>query len=148
MIVLTNQSAIGRGLVSRQTVDDMHRRLAATIDAHGGHVRAFLVCPHTPTDGCDCRKPEPGLLRRAHEEYQVDLKQAILVGDSVRDVQTAATVGMPAIMVLSGLGQISDLRSEPLPCRLALDLADAARLILSGKVLPPVEEALDVFHFL
>ena len=80
--------------------------------------------------------PAPGLLRRAHEEYRVDLKQAILVGDSVKDVQTAAAVGMPAIMVLSGLGRIADLGSPCLPCRLALDLEHAARLILNGEVLP------------
>jgi phosphoglycolate phosphatase-like HAD superfamily hydrolase len=69
----------------------------------------------------------------------VDLRQAILVGDSLKDVKTAAAVGMPAIMVLSGLGGIADLGSASFPCRLALDLAHAARLILNGKVLPPDE---------
>ena len=148
LLVITNQACIGKGIVSGATVQEIHARMVQEIVQDGGHIEAVLCCPHLAGAGCDCRKPEPGLLRRAHEEYQVDLKQAILVGDSVRDVQTAAAVGMPAILVLSGLGQISDLRSEPLPCRLALDLADAARLILSGKVLPPMEEALDVLHFL
>ncbi len=104
----------------------------------GGRIEAVLCCPHLADSGCGCRKPAPGLLRRAHEEYQVDLRQAILVGDSVMDVQTAA-VGMPAIMVLSGLGQIADLSSASLPCRLALDLAHAARLILNGEIFPPDE---------
>ena len=69
----------------------------------------------------------------------MDLKQAILVGDSMKDVQAAAAVGMPAIMTLSGYWRIADLRSAPFPCRLALDLAHAARLILSGEFLPPGE---------
>src|SRR5947209_4610803 len=148
LLVITNQACIGKGIVSGATVQEIHARMVQEIVQAGGQIEAVLCCPHPVDVGCDCRKPAPGLLRRAREERQVDLKQAILVGDSVKDVQTAAAVGMPAIMVLSGLGQISDLRSEPLPCRLALDLADAAQLILSSKVLPPVEETLDVFHFL
>jgi D-glycero-D-manno-heptose 1,7-bisphosphate phosphatase len=96
-----------------------------------------LCCPHLVEAGCDCRKPAPGLLLRAHEEYRVDLTQAIMVGDSVKDVQTAAAVGIPAIMVLSGLGRTADLGSAPSSYRLALDLAHAARLILNGEVLSP-----------
>lgn len=83
------------------------------IASAGGHIEAVLCCPHLADAGCDCRKPVPGLLRRALEEYRVDLRQAILVGDSVKDVQTAAAMGMPAIMVLSGLGRIADLESTP-----------------------------------
>ena len=105
----------------------------------GGRIEAVLCCPHLADAGCDCRKPAPGLLRRAHEEYGVDLKQAILVGDSAKDVQAAAAVEMPAIMVLSGLGRIADLESTSLPCRLALDLGHSAQLILNGEVLPPDE---------
>ena len=117
--------------------------MAQEISRAGGQIEAVLCCPHLAESGCGCRKPAPGLLRQAHEEYHVDLKQAILVGDSVRDVQTAAAVGMPAIMVLSGVGRIADLRSASLPCRLALDLAHAARLILNGEVLPP-NESLEI----
>src|SRR5438874_2093906 len=89
LIVLTNQSAIGRGLVSRQTVDEIHRRLAQAIEASGGRVREFLVCPHTPSDGCGCRKPAPGLLIRARDEFGVDLSNAVLVGDQLSDVAAA-----------------------------------------------------------
>jgi D-glycero-D-manno-heptose 1,7-bisphosphate phosphatase len=99
-----------------------------------------LCCPHLPDDGCHCRKPAPGLLKHAQEEYKVDLRQAILVGDSVKDVQTVAAVGMPAIIVLSGLGRNSDLESVSLPCRLELDLAHAAQLILNGEILSSNEQ--------
>ena len=128
VIVLTNQSAIGRGLVSRQTVDDMHRRLAATIDAHGGHVRAFLVCPHTPTDGCDCRKPAPGLLHRARDELGVDLATAILVGDQLSDVDAARAAGCRAILVDVKGDRGAQVSWEG--CAVVDSLAAAADLIL------------------
>ena len=136
LLVITNQACIGKGIVSWATVQEIHARMMEEIARAGGRIEAVLCCPHPADAGCDCRKPAPGLLRRAHEEYQVDLGRAILVGDSATDVQTAAAAGVSAIMVLSGLGQIADLRSVSLPCRLALDLAHAARLILNGEVLP------------
>ncbi len=139
LLVVTNQACVGKGIVSWATVQEIHARMMQEVARAGGHIEAVLCCPHLADAGCDCRKPAPGLLRRAHEEYRVDLRQAILVGDSVKDVQTAAAVEMPAIMVLSGLGRIADLGSVPLPCRLALDLAHAAQLILNGEVLPPEE---------
>ena len=97
----------------------------------------MLCCPHTPQMDCDCRKPAPGLLRRAREKYGVDLGQAILVGDSLADVQTASAVGIPAIMVLTGLGRIADLGSASVFCRVADDLAHATRLILNEEDLLP-----------
>jgi D-glycero-D-manno-heptose 1,7-bisphosphate phosphatase len=136
LLVVTNQACVGKGIVSWATVQEIHARMVQEIARVGGQIEAVLCCPHLVDAGCDCRKPAPGLLRRAHEEYRVDLRQAILIGDSVKDVQTAAAVGMPAIMVLSGLGRIADLGSASLPCRVALDLAHAARLILNGEVLP------------
>jgi D-glycero-D-manno-heptose 1,7-bisphosphate phosphatase len=137
LLVITNQACIAQGIVSWATVQEIHAQMMQEIALVGGQIEAVLCCPHLADAGCDCRKPAPGLLRRAHEEYRVDLRQAILVGDSVKDVQTAAAVGMPAIMVLSGLGRTADLGSASPPCRLALDLAHAARLILNGEVLPP-----------
>jgi D-glycero-D-manno-heptose 1,7-bisphosphate phosphatase len=97
----------------------------------GGRIEAVLCCPHSTQAGCDCRKPAPGLLRQAREEYEIDLGQAILVGDTVADMQTAAAVGMPAIMVLTGIGRISDLGSTSVLCRVADDLAHATQLILN-----------------
>jgi D-glycero-D-manno-heptose 1,7-bisphosphate phosphatase len=105
----------------------------------GGQIEGELCCPHLADAGCDCRKPAPGLLRRTREEYRVDLRQAIFVGDSTKDVQTAATVGMPSIMVLSGLGRVADLVSMSLSCWLTLDLGHSTQLILNGEVLPPAD---------
>ncbi len=121
--------------MSWDTLQQIHELMVQEIARAGGRIEAVLCCPHLPDDECHCRKPAPGLLKYAQEEYKVDLRQAILVGDSVKDVQTAAAVGMPAIMVLSGLGRNSDLESVSLTCRLALDLAHAAQLILNGEIL-------------
>lgn len=139
LLVVTNQACVGKGIVSWEMVQEIHIRMMQEIALAGGRIEAVLCCTHLADAGCDCRKPAPGLLRRAHEEYGVDLKQAVLVGDSAKDVQAAAAVEMPAIMVLSGLGRITDLESTSLPCRLALDLVHAAQLILNGEVLPPDE---------
>src|SRR5205814_9188599 len=105
LLVITNQACVGKGIVSWDTVQLIHELMVQEIARAGGRIEAVLCCPHLAGAGCDCRKPAPGLLKHAQEEYKVDLRQAILVGDSVKDVQTATAVGMPAIMVLSGLGR-------------------------------------------
>jgi D-glycero-D-manno-heptose 1,7-bisphosphate phosphatase len=99
LVVLTNQSAIGRGLLDRQQVDEIHRRLEALVERAGGRIEAFLLCPHTPQDGCACRKPAPGLLLRARDELGVDLGRAVLVGDQLSDVEAARAAGCRAILV-------------------------------------------------
>jgi histidinol-phosphate phosphatase family protein len=99
VVVLTNQSAIGQQLVSRETVDEIHSRLAALVADHGGRIRAFLVCPHTRDDGCVCRKPAPGLLWRARDELGVALDSAVMVGDQVSDVMAAWAAGCESILV-------------------------------------------------
>lgn len=139
LLVITNQACISKGIVSWATLHEIHTRMMEEVDRAGGHLEAVLCCPHLEGAGCDCRKPAPGLIRRAQKEYRVDLARAILVGDSLRDVQTGAAVGVPSIMVLSGIGQVADLGSVPFPCRVADDLAHAARLILDGEILPPDE---------
>jgi histidinol-phosphate phosphatase family protein len=139
LLVVTNQACVGKGIVSWAMMQEIHARMMQEIARAGGQIEGVLCCPHQADDGCDCRKPAPGLLIRAHQEYGVDLKQAILVGDSAKDVQAAAAVGMQAIMVLSGIGRTADLESTSPPCCLALDLSHAAQLILNGEVTAPDE---------
>jgi D-glycero-D-manno-heptose 1,7-bisphosphate phosphatase len=128
VVILTNQSAIGRGLVSMEIVDEIHRRLADLIAQRGGSVRAFLVCPHTPDDGCDCRKPRPGLLRRARDELGVDLAGAVMIGDQLSDVEAARAAGCAAILV-DREGDLS--AGAPLPgCTIVHSLEEATKLVL------------------
>lgn len=100
--VLTNQSAIARGLVSATQVDAINQQLAQLVATHGGRIDAFFVCPHHPNDGCTCRKPKPGLLYRAAECFQVDLAHSLFVGDALSDYQAASAAQCHAILVKSG----------------------------------------------
>jgi histidinol-phosphate phosphatase family protein len=102
VFVVTNQSAIGRGLTTLAKVDRIHSRLAREVRRFGGEIEAFLVCPHTPEDGCECRKPAPGLLFQARDRYGVDLDSAVMIGDWETDAQAARAAGCTSILVMDG----------------------------------------------
>jgi D-glycero-D-manno-heptose 1,7-bisphosphate phosphatase len=130
LIVLTNQSAIGRGLVSFKTVDDIHDRMASLVEDHGGKIRAFLICPHTPADDCDCRKPAPGLFLRARDELGVDLSNAVMIGDQLSDVEAARAAGCRAILIDPDGGEA---RQAGGPWTVTRNLSEAADLILRDR---------------
>jgi D-glycero-D-manno-heptose 1,7-bisphosphate phosphatase len=104
IVVVTNQSAIARGLTTRAKVDLVNAALGDEIARHGGRVDAFYVCPHAPDDACTCRKPEPGMLRTAANELSIDLARSYLVGDAVSDMRAAEAAGVRPILVLTGRG--------------------------------------------
>jgi D-glycero-D-manno-heptose 1,7-bisphosphate phosphatase len=120
IVVVSNQSAIGRGLVEMETVDEIHSRMLQAIQQAGGRLEAIYYCPHSPEVNCPCRKPKPGLLHQVAEELGLDLSRSYLVGDSVRDLAAARAAGVQPILVLTGHGTsaLTDLResgaSEPL----------------------------------
>jgi len=99
VLVATNQSAVGRGIIGREAVDDIHDRLARLAIAHGALIDDFLVCPHRPNEGCECRKPKPGLLLQAQHERGLDLSTAYMVGDQASDALTAIAAGCTPILV-------------------------------------------------
>jgi D-glycero-D-manno-heptose 1,7-bisphosphate phosphatase len=103
VFIITNQSAIHRGLVSPDDVRRLHQHMVASIQQAGGHVRGVYVCPHTPDEACACRKPQPGLLLRAAAEHRLDLTRCYLIGDKVSDMEAGRAVGCRCIMVLTGL---------------------------------------------
>ncbi len=102
ILVITNQSAIGRGYVSAATVNRIHTRMQAAIAEAGGHVDQIYLCPHRPDEGCACRKPAPGLLLQAARDHGLDLTRCIFIGDSVTDAMAANAAGAQAILVRSG----------------------------------------------
>jgi D-glycero-D-manno-heptose 1,7-bisphosphate phosphatase len=130
LIVLSNQSAIGRGLVKRETVDDINQRLAEVIQTSGGRITEFLICPHAPADGCDCRKPAPGLLLRARDELGADLENAVLVGDQLSDMEAARAAGCQAILVAPDAHETRRLDRDGY--RVAGSLSQAVDLILEA----------------
>lgn len=102
IVVITNQSAIGRGIVQHTTVTEIHHELAQEVKNAGGRIDAFFVCPHHPADGCLCRKPKPGLLLQAAEQFGFSLEEARFIGDSVTDFAAAQAAGCRSILVRSG----------------------------------------------
>jgi D-glycero-D-manno-heptose 1,7-bisphosphate phosphatase len=105
--VATNQSGIGRGLFDLETFNAMHQKLETLLAEVGGHIDALVFCPHTPDDGCDCRKPAPGLLRQIATQLNAELDGVPVVGDSLRDLQSAQAVGAQPILVRTGKGERS-----------------------------------------
>ena len=102
--VASNQSGLARGLFGRNALRGMHRKLRRLVAAEGGRVDRIVVCPHGPDDGCECRKPMPGLLNKLARHYGVSLRGVPVVGDSLRDLQAAESAGATPILVLTGNG--------------------------------------------
>lgn len=103
--VCTNQSARARGLISAAGLAAIHRRMTAAIEAAGGQLAGVFVCPHGPTDDCDCRKPAPGLLHQALETLDCAPDKALFIGDSRRDLDAARRAGVTAWLVRTGNGR-------------------------------------------
>jgi D-glycero-D-manno-heptose 1,7-bisphosphate phosphatase len=104
VIVATNQSGIGRGLLSLQDLEKIHDKMNTVVTTAGGHIDAIFFCPHLPDENCDCRKPKTGLLKKIARQYGCDAADLIIVGDSLRDLQAAWAFGATAILVRSGNG--------------------------------------------
>ena len=103
--IASNQSGVGRGLFSLSDLYDMQRKLEAQLVSHGGVIEGFFYCPHTPRSHCDCRKPKDGLLRQIGERFGVSLDGVPVIGDSLRDLEAAWSVGSRAMLVLTGNGE-------------------------------------------
>lgn len=111
VVVITNQSGIGRGLVDEPFVEATHRELAARLQAGGARVEAFYYCPHHPDADveayrkqCECRKPAAGLFTRAIEELDLDTRRSFAVGDRWYDLEPAVALGGRGVLVRTGYG--------------------------------------------
>jgi len=102
-IVITNQSALARKFISPAELDHIHALMKDAIISGGGKITDIFFCPHMPDDGCECRKPAPGLLLQAQRKYNIDLSKSIMVGDSAKDIECARNAGCgKAVLVKSG----------------------------------------------
>ncbi|MCE5202234.1 MAG: HAD family hydrolase [Synergistaceae bacterium] len=105
LIVLTNQSGIGRGYYSENDMEAVHSRISALLSEQGIEIAGYYHCPHTPDDGCGCRKPKTGLAGEAANELGFDLVEiACVIGDKRCDVELARNLGVPSILVKTGYG--------------------------------------------
>ncbi len=104
VVIATNQSGIARGLFTEQDLTAIHQKMQVALAAVGGHIDGIFYCPHHPDEGCDCRKPRPEMLLQIAEQFKVDLRQALLIGDAERDILCAQAVDCPAWLVMTGKG--------------------------------------------
>jgi D-glycero-D-manno-heptose 1,7-bisphosphate phosphatase len=104
VVVASNQSGLGRGLFDVASLNAMHAKMHKMLAAVGGRVDAVFYCPHSPDEGCECRKPKPGLFLQIGERYGVDLANVPVAGDSLRDMQAGAAAGCETHLLLTGMG--------------------------------------------
>ena len=131
-VIVTNQSGIGRSYFSEGSLNEVNDRLKEILMEEDAHIDAVYYCPHHPDDGCDCRKPMPGLLKKAASELDIDLCSSYVIGDKISDLILAQNVGAMGILVRTGYGSetieaVSD--QEGLPGLVKEDLLSAVRWI-------------------
>jgi D-glycero-D-manno-heptose 1,7-bisphosphate phosphatase len=137
VVLVTNQSAVGRGIISLEQATCLNQAVIAEVAARGGRIDAAYLCPHHPDQGCRCRKPAPGMLFQAAEELDLSLADSYLIGDALSDMQAAQAAGSRGILVLTGRGreQLRLLKARGLPgCTVLADLGAAVDRILGGTI--------------
>jgi D-glycero-D-manno-heptose 1,7-bisphosphate phosphatase len=114
VVLVTNQSAVGRGIISLATAEAINERLVAEIRRCGGRIDGVFMCPHAPQDECDCRKPQPGLLLKAAQTLQIDLRTSVMIGDAWSDMLAGFNAGIPRnILVRTGRGAEQERLPRP-----------------------------------
>ncbi len=135
-IVITNQSVINRNMVTKAGLDYIHTMMKTAIKSHGGEIKDIFFCPHAPDDGCDCRKPKPGLIYQAKRKYGLDISASCMVGDNAKDIECARNAGC-RYAVLVKTGNISNAEKKLtekkiFPDLVAQDLFEAVNWIIES----------------
>jgi D-glycero-D-manno-heptose 1,7-bisphosphate phosphatase len=105
IFIITNQSAVGRGIISQSTAEEINWQLVNEIESAGGRIDGVYMCPHTPEDNCPCRKPHPGMILQAAAENSLDLGLSILIGDAISDIIAGQTARVEKnVLVKTGRG--------------------------------------------
>ena len=99
VIIITNQSAISRKLLSVETLNKIHEKLQSYLEKYGTSFDGVYFCPHIPSENCECRKPKPGLIVQAVTDFQIDLSQSYMIGNSETDVQAVTNAGCKGILL-------------------------------------------------
>ena len=130
--LVTNQSAVGRGLLSLAEARQINGRLVGAIERAGGRVEDVYMCPHAPDEGCNCRKPRPGLIWQAAEELGLDLSGSVLIGDALSDLEAGQRAGVGwTALVRTGRGAAEERRAAG-PVRVYDTLSAAVEALLTG----------------
>ncbi len=131
VIVITNQSGVGRGHYSDATLTEIHLKMTRMVEAAGGKISHIYYCPHLPDAGCKCRKPKPGMLEQFSQDAKVALDDIYFVGDSLRDLEAGMNAGAKPILVKTGNGMHTLAANPDLNIPIFENLYDATRYILS-----------------
>jgi len=144
LVVITNQSAVGRGFFDQAHLDSIHRRLCELLKAEGIYLEGIYSCLHTPEDDCSCRKPKPGLIERAARQLDFDLQASFVIGDKAADIEMGRRVKATTFLVRTGYG--TEFVDDPTvsPDHIADDLWGAAQTIQS--LLGDTERSVDHDH--
>ena len=139
VVVVTNQAGVARGIFGEEFVAEAHRHVAGRLESGGAHVDGFYYCPHHPEASvdryrltCDCRKPQPGMLRQAASELGLDMSRSFVVGDRWHDLQAGQSVGARGILVRTGYGRTEEAspKQDVVPTAIVDNLIAAASWIL------------------
>ncbi|HTO45930.1 MAG TPA: D-glycero-beta-D-manno-heptose 1,7-bisphosphate 7-phosphatase [Burkholderiales bacterium] len=132
VVIASNQSGIGRGLLDMAALNAINAKMYKALAQLGGRIDALFYCPHPAEANCDCRKPKPGMFEDIARRFNADLGGVPGIGDSLRDMQAAATAGAQPMLVLTGKGAKTQAGGGlPSGTRVYRDLAEAARAIIA-----------------
>ena len=98
IIIVTNQAGINKGILSNEQVDEINQHIIQLMKKQGIDISAVYVCPHKPDEQCKCRKPQPGLLLKAAKEYNIDLENSIIIGDTDKDTEAGLNAGLKKVI--------------------------------------------------
>ena len=98
IIIVTNQAGINKGILSNEQVDEINQHIIQLLKKQGINISAVYVCPHKPEEQCKCRKPQPGLLLKAAKEYNIDLENSIIIGDTDKDTEAGLNAGLKKVI--------------------------------------------------
>lgn len=115
IVIATNQSGVNRGLYSLDILNAIHQKMRTAIESCGGKIEKIYFCPHRPDENCECRKPQPGMLRDIQRDFKVNNDEMIYVGDSSKDYEAANIIGCPFFLVKTGNGlkTVLELKNKP-----------------------------------
>jgi len=128
IFIITNQSVVGRGIISKEMLTRIHKKMLSTFKKNAIKIRGIFVCPHKPEDNCSCRKPKPGMLFTIQKKFRIDLSRSYLIGDSSADIAMGNSVGCTTILLKKGL-KGEDGKYQATPSFVADNLLHAARII-------------------
>jgi D-glycero-D-manno-heptose 1,7-bisphosphate phosphatase len=129
LVVITNQSGVGRGFFSWVQLEAVHLRLRELLEGEGIHLDGLYVCPHNPDDHCDCRKPKLGLLQKAADDLRFNMANSIVIGDKASDIEMGRLIGALTFRVRTGYGAQIAAGQTVVPAFIVDDLAAAVESI-------------------